>query len=278
MVGTQKTLGGNVTPQNNPGDAPEFKFSNELLYEGKSKNKLVVNVNCTNNPPRDLDLDVQPCTTGGWEGLKPPRLEETGVAVHGDNKTKMRKENKHRWWRLELEQIKESQWTAHQGTTSHTPTPHPHTAVEYQNSMCPSGRALAHPAAGLLSEWANLGCPTQTGQPWTKEEIWAAVAGGPHWSALSPEALAHFAAEAAEKVRTKQAHIVAWDDIKNDPPCQLKISLIATIPHKSKAYRAILDLSFRLHLTNGGVRASVNDTTRKTAPKGAIDQIGECLS
>ena len=34
----------------------------------------------------------------------------------------------------------------------------------------------------------------------------------------------------------------------------------------------ILDLSF------WGVLASVNDTTEKNAPKGAIDQIGECLS
>jgi hypothetical protein len=90
--------------------------------------------------------------------------------------------------------------------------------------------------------------------------------------------LAHFTAEAAEKVCTKQAHIVAWDDIKEDPPHQLKISPIAAIPHNSKAYQSILDLSFWLCLTNGGVRALVNNTMEKTAPKGAIDQIGECLS
>ena len=53
---------------------------------------------------------------------------------------------------------------------------------------------------------------------------------------------------------------------------------IAAIPHKSKAYRSILDLSFRLRLKNGGFRDAVNDTTVKTAPGGAIDQIGECLS
>ena len=103
----------------------------------------------------------------------------------------------------------------------------------YRNSMCPTGRALAHPATGLLTEWATLGCPTCTGKPWTREEIWEAVARGPHQSALSPEALAHFAEEAAEKVRTKQARIVLWDDIKDNPPEQLKISPIAAIPHKS---------------------------------------------
>jgi hypothetical protein len=72
--------------------------------------------------------------------------------------------------------------------------------------------------------------------------------------------------------------LVPWDEIKDDPPRQLKISPIAAIPHKSKAYRSILDLSFRLRLKNGGVLAAVNDTTVKSAPKGAIDQLGECLT
>ncbi len=37
-------------------------------------------------------------------------------------------------------------------------------------------------------------------------------------------------------------------------------------------------LSFQLRLANGGVRTSVNDTTEKTVPAGAIDQTGECLA
>ncbi len=144
--------------------------------------------------------------------------------------------------------------------------------------MCPRGRALAHPAAGLLTEWATMGCPTHTGQPWTKEEIWEVVACSPHWSTLSPEAIAHFSTEAAEQVCTKQAHIVAWDDIEDNPPQQLKILPIAAILHKSKAFRSILDLLFCLCLHNGRVLAAVNNTTEKTAPKGTIDQIGDCLS
>jgi hypothetical protein len=71
---------------------------------------------------------------------------------------------------------------------------------------------------------------------------------------------------------------VLWDSIKDNPPKELKISPIAAIPHKSKDFRSILDLSIRLRLKNGGVRTSVNDTIEKTAPPGAIDQIGECLS
>jgi hypothetical protein len=70
---------------------------------------------------------------------------------------------------------------------------------------------------------------------------------------------------------------VLWDSIKDNPPKKLKISPIAAIPHKSKDYLSILDLSFRLRLKNGGVQASVNNTTKKTAPAGAIDQISECL-
>ncbi len=69
-----------------------------------------------------------------------------------------------------------------------------------------------------------------------------------------------------------------WDDIKHDPPRELKITPIAAIPHKLKAYRSILDLSFHLHLKNGGVILAVNDTTETTAPKGAIKQIGDCFS
>ena len=128
----------------------------------------------------------------------------------------------------------------------------------------------------MLREWATFGCPTRTGRNWSKDEIWEAVERGPHRSAMSPDAIEHFAAEIKEKLRTKQARVVAWDDIKDDPPPQLKVSPIAAIPHKSKAYRSILDLSFRLRLKNGGVLAAVNDTMVKSAPKGAIDQLGEC--
>jgi hypothetical protein len=108
--------------------------------------------------------------------------------------------------------------------------------------------------------------------------MWEAVERGPHRSATTPTAVQHFTEEIQEKLRTNQARLVPWDAIKDNPPPQLKISPIAAIPHKSKAFRSILDLSFRLRLKKGGVLAAVNDTTIKSVPKGAIDQIGECLS
>jgi hypothetical protein len=76
----------------------------------------------------------------------------------------------------------------------------------------------------VLQEWVTFGCPTQTGNPRTKEEIWEVVKRGPHQSALTPEAITHFAEEAAEKVCNNQAPIVAWDDIKDNPPRELMIS------------------------------------------------------
>jgi hypothetical protein len=171
-----------------------------------------------------------------------------------------------------------SPWTQYKGEaipiclTNHTSCP------LHQNSMCSVGHALQHPAAKVLQDWATFGCPTHTGKPWTKSKMWEAVARGPHRSALSPKEIAHFKAEGTEKVRTKQARLIRWVDIKDNPPKELKISPIATIPHKSKDFRSILDLSFRLRLPNGGVLASVNDTTEKMAPAGAINQIGKCSS
>jgi len=108
--------------------------------------------------------------------------------------------------------------------------------------------------------------------------MWEAVVRGPHRSATTTEAFTHFAEEIKEKLRTHQARLVPWDDMKENPPAQQKKTPIAAIPHKSKAFRSILDLSFRLRLKNGGVLVVVNDTTVKSTPKGAIDQIGECLS
>jgi hypothetical protein len=75
-----------------------------------------------------------------------------------------------------------------------------------------------------------------------------------------------------------QAKLVLWEDIKDTPPPQLKISPIVAIPHKSKAFWSILDLSFCLCFKNGGLLDSVNNSTIKLAPRGALDQLGYALS
>ncbi len=56
-----------------------------------------------------------------------------------------------------------------------------------------------------------------------------AVDRGPHRSAMSDDAIAHFEAEVAEKVKSGQAKLVAWTSIKDNPPTKLKISPITAI-------------------------------------------------
>jgi hypothetical protein len=146
---------------------------------------------------------------------------------------------------------------------------------QHHGEMCPSGLALSE----LLEEWATYGCPTQTGQTWMQELMQAAVDRAPHCLALSDDIIAHFRAEVDEKVKSGQAKLVMWDSTKeNPPPVELKISPIVAIPHMSKLFCSILDLSFHLRLKQGGIVPSVNSTTIKTAPKGAIDQLGHSLT
>ncbi len=258
-----------------------FKPGPELLYGGQGKIKCNVNLGEFNVISGNDRGDIPTSTDAlqvEHEGLGPPRLGDSGKEVTGDDSRRLRIQNKHRKQRLRAIQLPGSQWTEHTGQVTYDSTPLPRTRPPHRNFMCPTGRALNHPAATLLREWSTLGCPTRTGRHWTKGEIWAAVERGPHRSATSPEALKHFEEEIKEKLHKNQARLVAWDTIKDNPPAQLKISPIAAIPHKSKAFRSILDLSFRLRLQNGGVLAAVNDTTIKCAPKGAINQLGECLT
>ena len=272
--------------QDTQGDTPPpndtFKTGTELMYGGQGKIQNTINLTritdnnrvCENHLFYRDECSITPQSAG----LAPPTLEDTNMEVTGDDRKRIRKQNKRRKQCLKANQIPQSQWTEHTGAVPHDSTPLPRTRGPYRNAMCPTGRALRHPAADILQDWAKFGCPTRTGRNWSKSDIWEAVERGPHRSAMSPEAIEHFATEIQEKIRTQQARLVMWDDIKDDPPPQLKISPIAAIPHKSKAFRSILDLSFRLRLKNGGVLAAVNDTTIKSAPKGAIDQLGECLT
>jgi hypothetical protein len=137
--------------------------------------------------------------------------------------------------------------------------------------MRPKGLAFYHPAAPLLKEYATFGCPTQTVKPWTKAEMWEAVARGPHQFALLPEAIKYFQLKSKAKVAAGQAILIRWDDIKDNPPLQLKISPFAAILHKSKLFRSILDLLFTLCLSDGSKLPFVNNTTIKTAPSRAVD-------
>ena len=135
---------------------------------------------------------------------------------------------------------------------------------------------MQHHAGPLLLQWATKGCPVDCGRDWTLEEMEAAIAKGPHISAASPEAAAQFRVEAGEKERQGLCRIVRWADIRDDPPKALKISPLAGVPHKSRTWRAILDLSFVL-MVMGRRLPSVNEATTPLAPPEALDQMGEAL-
>ncbi len=197
------------------------------MYGGHSKNRpIIINQNELSDTQNKHEgqredhtmQDIKPFN----DGLSQPRLNHTDEVILGHNKMKMREENKQRRQEKRANQPVISPWTMYKGIEEPTPPTDHTTRPPYQNSMCPSGRALEHPAAPTLTEWAQFGCPTKRGQPWTKEEIWNAVDRGPHRSALSKEAIKHFAIKAAEKVHTKQARIVDWDWIKDNPPKGIK--------------------------------------------------------
>ena len=115
------------------------------------------------------------------------------------------------------------------------------------------------------------------GLPWTDEQIKAAIERGPHLSAMKPEAMQAFTKEVTEKLKKNQVKIISWDDIKNDPPKQLKVSPMAQIPHKSRNYRTLLDWSHELKRGEHLLAQSVNTTTVPLAPEAALMQMGSVM-
>ena len=142
--------------------------------------------------------------------------------------------------------------------------------------MWPRTFSTSHPAAPLLDEYANKGCLVECGPDWTSEHIQAAMKRGNHTSANSKRATTALRTATATKVKNSYARVVKWRMIKDNIPAKLKISPGAMIPHKSRDFRFILDLSFRL-LMLGKRMPSVNSATTEMAPKEAMVQLGLAL-
>ena len=87
-------------------------------------------------------------------------------------------------------------------------------------------------------------------------------------------------AEAKAKVDEGFVEIVYLDEIENllgsEAWRQLKISPLVMVPHKSRKFRAIFDLSFGLKLFGMHI-LSVNDSTIITAPQHSIRQLDSVL-
>jgi len=143
--------------------------------------------------------------------------------------------------------------------------------------MRPAGKVLEHPYGPILLEYATKGCPVDTSPEWTMAMLEAAIEYGTHPSADSPEAAQYCREQTTEKVKQGFAKMYLWDELKKNLPRGLKLSPIACIPHKSRSFRLILDLSKGVRI-QGLDHPSVNESSNKdTAPQEAMKELGSVL-
>ena len=106
---------------------------------------------------------------------------------------------------------------------------------------------------------------------------------GAHPSARDPEATQCCRLEALEKVEQGFCKVMPWSKLREryleGELSNLKISPIAAIPHKSRKYRMILDLSLKGQGRNGEeARPAVNELTDKdAAPNHSMKQLGQVI-
>lgn len=143
--------------------------------------------------------------------------------------------------------------------THHTPTPSTPTvslatplsttqctSLQPFNLMFPRNKALLHPAAPMLEAFARKGCPVNGGTPWSTDQIQAYLAFGNHPSASSPAASTAIQKEVLERVKDGLCHLVPYLSIAGHLPRNLKLSPLAAIPHKTRQFRLIQDLSYKV--------------------------------
>ena len=143
--------------------------------------------------------------------------------------------------------------------------------------MRPNGPALHHPAAKLLLHMSEEGPSVGIDCEYPLKVLLEAIQRGAHPTAQQADAAAALRAETLEKVDQGFAKLIPWKELLKQLPAKLKLSPIAAIPHKSRAYRMILDLSFAFSV-DGTTWPSVNEATdREAAPLKAMTQLGKVL-
>jgi hypothetical protein len=132
---------------------------------------------------QELSVSLVKTKQGEWPGLRPPQLAD-GSRVNGENKRQLKRENKTRRIEKQINQEPVSHWATYEG--NFTLPPELEGIDEWEGQMCPSGLALHHPAAATLLEYATGGCPTNTGNPWTKQQMREAVKKGASCVSIGP--------------------------------------------------------------------------------------------
>jgi hypothetical protein len=84
--------------------------------------------------------------------------------------------------------------------------------------------------------YAQKGCPVKCGPDWSREKILLLLCRGPHRSSKKKQATIQLRRETQEKIKHRYARVIKWGQIKDNIPPKLKISPVAMIPHKSKAF------------------------------------------
>jgi hypothetical protein len=141
---------------------PEEEFANSCNFESSKQKKR--------SKKRDKSK---------WSGLEPPELS-TGQRIDGNNKRQLRRENKAKRISKQEAQKETSYWSRYKGDFV---VPEQKEGLkEWVGEMCPSNLALHQPAAATLLKHASGGCPANTGRPWTKEEMQAAIDKAHAWA------------------------------------------------------------------------------------------------
>jgi hypothetical protein len=139
--------------------------------------------NWTNGgPPPTVEIPKEDGTSKevimNMDSLKPPTFDSTRDLVTRVETEQLRLQNRKQRHALQDNQDPTSMWNTYRGSVRLPPkTTLP---PKYLNKMCPQGLATSHLAGELLAEWSQLGCPTRTGRPWLKMEMWEAIERGPH--------------------------------------------------------------------------------------------------
>lgn len=139
--------------------------------------------------------------------------------------------------------------------------------------MQPTELAAEHPFVETLRTWKD-GIPVDCGPDWQWDVVEAAVAQGPHQSALTPESIALFQEDVEYQVKAGFCKIYSWNEVQRLKPPKLKISPVAVVPQRDRRGRIILDLSFPVR---GMDQASVNETTCKESPPEPVKELGNVI-
>jgi hypothetical protein len=141
-----------------------FKTGTELMYGGQGKTTNNFNLTPVNAQRNDETSAIKLLdkVTNTNEGLDQPRLDETNAEVTGEDKRKLRTQNKRRKQRLRAAQVPQSQWTTHTGQVDYDSTPLPRARGTYRNSMCPTGSPQQGKASCLFQSKPSQRSKTNT--------------------------------------------------------------------------------------------------------------------